>query len=82
MLNKPLLKKYVVFRCRRCGAVCYMRTEQKSSMCRRCGYVNVLLLKTMKILKWTDDVNEALAVVQVSKFKQRTFKVKQNVRRL
>ena len=51
-------------------------------MCRRCGYVNELLLKTMKVVLWTDDVQEALAAVQVSKFKQKTFKVKQKLNRI
>jgi len=69
-------KKYVVFRCRRCASVCYMRTEQKSSMCRHCGQSNELILKTMKVLMWTDDINEAMAAVQASKFKRKTFKIK------
>jgi len=75
-------KKYVVFLCQRCGAAGYMRTEQKGSMCRHCGQRNELILKTMKVLMWTDEINEAMAAVQVSKFKQKTFKVKQKLRRL
>jgi len=69
-------KKYAVFTCHRCGSVGYMRTAQKTSICRHCGQRNQLLLRTMKILLLTDDVQEALAAVQVAKFKRKTFRIK------
>lgn len=72
----PEAFKYAVYRCRHCGAVGYMRTDSKISMCRHCMKNNAQYDGKMLVLFKTNDSQKCIGAVQVSKFKRQTFKVK------
>lgn len=71
MLN---MKKYVVFQCRQCGLPTYTRNSQKTHQCSRCGYVNPVNFKKIRVLYQTDDVFVACEAVKQAKVRKDLFK--------
>lgn len=72
-MNEP---RYLVYLCRRCGNPSMTRSNQKTSQCRKCGYVNPVEETRLKILLRTDDMKVAQAAIQHAKTDRKHFPVK------
>jgi len=68
-----MMKKYVVFLCRQCGAPVGARNSQKTAKCTRCGKINPVDHKKIRVIHQTDDMKEMQAAIQMIKLKRKSF---------
>jgi hypothetical protein len=52
------------------------RDNQKTSICRKCGYTNEIDLARLRVLLQTDGMKEAQAAIQHAKTDRKRFPIK------